>query len=511
MNKSAMLICAIGAILAGCGKAVEQAEPAAEAAKAEQTTSAIELSPEAQKIGDIRTETPKVQWVQEGLDVPGVVKSTTKGHAVVTPPVAGRVLEIKAQAGDKVVQGQMLAVIESTELAQQWASIAEARQARDRAVAELNQVVSEADLATAKLVASRMALARQKDMANAGAFSHAPLQEAKSELNDAQSDLLAIQKEIATHTELLRRTENLFKDGLVAKADLDLARLEVQQDQIRLAREKTRVESARATLARETTISHKGLLNAREVQTAEAEVRAALIEQQTSRVKITAAKAAIANAEKAITNAQASYRASTGVGTASVGRVVLVAPISGTITQLSITKGQAVDRTQVLLEVENLDAVWVTANVPERDAAKARIKSPVSVTVSAFPGREFRGFIQVVGSRIDPKTRSIPVQCLIGSAAGALVPDMFASVHLGFGVSKRELVVPQSAIVSEDPKRFIFVKVAGKFEKREVELGATVKDSVAVIRGLKEGEQVAVTGAFVLRSESKRDELKGEE
>jgi cobalt-zinc-cadmium efflux system membrane fusion protein len=236
-----------------------------------------------------------------------------------------------------------------------------------------------------------------------------------------------------------------------------------------------------------------------------------MIEQQTSQIKVRSARAAKANAERAIANAQATYRASSGSGSASVGQVALVAPISGTVTHLDITRGQAVERTQVLLEVENLNAVWVTANVPEKDAAKVRTNSPVTITVAALPGREFQGFIQIVGGHIDSKTRAIPVQCLIASAGGALVPDMFATVHLGVGGSKRELVVPKSAIVTEDRKAFVFVKVDGKFEKREVELGSSTLDSTAVLSGLKEGEQVAIKGAFVLQSESKKEELKGEE
>lgn len=500
----------IALLLTGCGKGGDKTEPEA-AAPADQASKGIELSADAQKIADIRTESVRYKMVQDGLDVPGVVNSTTKGRAVITPPVAGRVLSIRVQLGDKVSQGQTLAVIESTELAQSWSSIAEARQARDTAIAELNEAVSEAELAMEKLSASKSNLSRQRELAKAGAFSQAPLQQAKSALNDAQSDLLATQKDLATHSELLRRTENLFKDGLVAKADLDLARLEVQQDQIRFDRDKARVEAAKATLERETTISQKGLLNAKEVQSAEAEVRSAKIEQQTAQIKVRSARAAKANADRAIGNAQATYRASSGSGAASVGQVALVAPISGTITHLDITRGQAVERTQVLLEVENLNSVWVTANVPEKDAAKVRTNAPVTITVAALPGREFRGFIQVVGGHIESKTRSIPVQCLIASTGGALVPDMFATVHLGVGSSTRALVVPKSAIVTEDRKSFVFVKVDGKFEKREVELGSSTTASTAVLSGIKEGEQVAVKGAFVLQSESKKDELKGEE
>jgi cobalt-zinc-cadmium efflux system membrane fusion protein len=189
----------------------------------------------------------------------------------------------------------------------------------------------------------------------------------------------------------------------------------------------------------------------------------------------------------------------------------LVAPISGTVTHLDVTRGQAVDRTQVLLEVENLQSVWVTANVPEQDAAKVHKGASARITVASLPGREFQGVVQIVGSRIDPKTRSIPVQCLIAGAGGLLKPDMYATVHLGIGMSARTIAIPKTAIVMEDRQPFIFVKDGNEFDKREVVLGAENGGLVAVQSGLKEGELVAVKGAFVLSSEQKKAELKGHE
>lgn len=508
MKKAALLLLISTVVLSGCGST---SVPGAAPEATKDTAKGIELTPEAEKIAGVKTLAAGYESVQDGLDVPGLVTSTTKGHAIVTPPVAGRVVSIQVALGEKVTQGQTLAVIESSELAQAWAAIAEATKSRDAAVAEVNQSVSESELASSKKSAATTNLARQRELSKAGAFSQAPLQAAKSELAEAQSDLLAIQKELSTHTELLRRNENLFKEGLVAKADLDESRLEVQKDQINVEREKSRVDAAKATFERESSISQKGLLNAKEIQTAEAELRAAGIELQTSQIKVRSARAAKENAEKAIASARATYRTLSGGGSGSAGRVTLSAPISGKVTKLEMSRGQAVERTQALLEVENLNSVWVTANVPEKDAASVTKGAVATVTVAALPSREFRGVVQVVGSRIDSKTRSIPVQCLIEASDGALVPDMFATVHLGVGGARRGIVVPLSAIVTEDRKSFVFVKVAGKFDKREVELGARSGPNIAVKSGVNEGDQVAVEGAFVLKSESKKDELQGDE
>lgn len=499
--------------LAGCSKGPEAVHKEDHAGGEEtgHVEGQVKLSEDAQKIAGIETTTVRLEDIQDSLSVPGTVTSTDRGKAVVTPPVAGRVISISVRLGDTVRQGQTLAMIESPELSQAWSSIAEATRVKDAAASDLQQARSEVDLALAKQSAAQANRTRQRELARAGAFSQAPLQQAQSDLNDAQSELLSIQKEQASHAEQQRRLEILYRDGIVSKSELEAARLEHQQDQIRLGRAKAKIENAKATYDRERNIASRGLLNAKELQAAEAEVRASAIEVERARIRVRAAESALSNSQRAIANARAVYRSNSGSGGASVGRVALVAPISGTITHLDVTKGQAVDRTQVLLEVENLRSVWVSASVPEQDADKVRKGAPVQIVVASLPGSEFSGMVQVVGTRVDPKTRSIPAQCLITGAGGLLKPDMFAKVHIGIGSIRKEIVIPRSAVVTEGKKSFVFVKEGDSFERHEVELGHRDAERVAVESGLEQGQIVASQGAFVLSSEQKKDELKGHE
>src|SRR5690606_18701880 len=78
----------------------------------------VSLSDEAKAIAGIETTVVRKAPFQPVLQVPGTVSSTDKGRAVVTPPVAGRVVSISARLGDTVRQGQVLATIESPELSQ---------------------------------------------------------------------------------------------------------------------------------------------------------------------------------------------------------------------------------------------------------------------------------------------------------------------------------------------------------------------------------------------------------
>lgn len=517
MNRSLWILLAFVLFVAGCGKKETSAaaddhgaEPEAAQAQEEEGHAVEEVALDAEQEGlaGIEVETVQMRSVQPSLSVPGVVNSTTKGKAVVTPPVGGRVISIAIALGERVRQGQTLAVIESVELAQTWSSIADAERNRDEALATLSEAKSEVELSLAKLAAAKLNLARQQEMAKAGAFSQAPVQAAQSELNDAQSEILSIQKELANHAELVRRLESLYREGIVSKAELEAARLELQQDEIKLERAKSRITNAEATFEREKNIASRGLLNAKELQSAESEVRSAQLEIDRARIRVRSAEAAAANASRAIENARAVYRSNSAGGGASVGRVSLVAPISGVVTSLDVTKGQAVERTQVLMEVENLESVWVTAKVPEQDAGKLRKGASVRITAAAVPDREFHGVVQVVGDRVDSKTRAIPVQCLV-VGGGLLKPEMFATVHVAYGAEDHALAVPNSAIVREEDKIYVFLKHDDGYARTEVELGSRSDGHTEVVSGVKAGDRVVVKGGFVLNSQLKKGELKG--
>ncbi|MBU4035119.1 MAG: efflux RND transporter periplasmic adaptor subunit, partial [Proteobacteria bacterium] len=98
-------------------------------------------------------------------------------------------------------------------------------------------------------------------------------------------------------------------------------------------------------------------------------------------------------------------------------------------------------------------------------------------------------------------------------ASGLLKPGMFATILTDARNSGNELLinVPEEAVLFENSARYVFVQVSpDKFKKREIETGRTLGKSLEVTAGLKEGEMIAVKGAFILKSELKKDELEGD-
>jgi len=497
---------------------------------------AIELSDAAAKAAGIRVETARLTLMGEGLMVPGTVELGPNRSAKITPPAPGKVTRLLVNLGDTVRTGQPLVTLDSYEAAQAHAAVRlaqsgveQARAGVQTAQAEVEQAratvpQAEAEVAQAltRQASAQTALTRQRELAKAGAFSQAPLQAAESELNSAEAERDQVQAELSTRTVQLQRTERLFKEELVSRNDLEAAQLEQQQNKTIVSRAQARVGIARQALQREQTVFQGGLLNAREVQTAEAEVRAAQGEVQKARQGVLRAQQDVRRAQKGeqasrtmLRGAEDAMRAAhsnlyvlAGAGSAN-GVVTVLAPISGVVTERAASVGEAVERTASLLAIENLNTVTVNASVPEQQVARVRIGQPVTVTVAAYPKLHFSGTIQSIAGKVDEKTRALPVRCLVENRQSLLRPEMFAKVTLGVGSRINAVTVPLSALDEDGADRYVYVAEGDKYQRRKVEIGHITETAATITSGLKPGERIVVDGVFVLKSETNKDKLKG--
>lgn len=514
-RRQPFLLVAVAAALAGCATekspVVERASDGHGAEEAAHED--VKLTAEQAKIAGIVIEEARIMPLQAEIKVPGVVTHTAQGKALVTPPLEGKVVRLLATVGDRVRQGQPLALIESADLAQALSAITEADRARLEAAADVQRAQSELHLSETKLRTAKDVLARQQELAKAGAFSQPSVQQAEKELNEAESELESAQKEETVHRAQLERAERLFKLELISRSDLEQARLELEQDRIRQEKAKRQIEIAKKTFERERQIAELGLLNAKEIQAADAEVRSANIEVQKGRIAVQSAQSALRGAERGVQNARASYAALGGHGnTVSGSTMTLNAPLAGVIAERKVSVGQAVERATELFEIDNLQTVWVTAQVPERQISLVRKGAAVTLATSAFKGRTFGGIVQVIGTRLDPHSRTMPVQCLVQNEAGLLRPEMFAQVVLGVGSRSPALTVAKSAVLVEGEESFVYIAEAeDTFEKKPVKLGREQGGRVEVLEGIQDGDRVVAQGAFILKSQAQKSELKGHE
>jgi len=175
------------------------------------------------------------------------------------------------------------------------------------------------------------------------------------------------------------------------------------------------------------------------------------------------------------------------------------APMGGSITSLSISRGNMVnDPTQPLMTVADLSTVWVTALVAEKDVSILAKDQTADVSLDAYPGQVRHGKVLFVSDVIEPDSRRNKVRIAFPNPDRLLKPNMFATVIL-LGPQQSRVVLPTSALLMNNDRTTVFVATAPwTFERRTVEPQLEEGASVAIRSGLKGGEQVVVKGGILL-------------
>jgi cobalt-zinc-cadmium efflux system membrane fusion protein len=179
--------------------------------------------------------------------------------------------------------------------------------------------------------------------------------------------------------------------------------------------------------------------------------------------------------------------------------LTLIAPMSGSVTALSVAPGNMInDPTQPLMSIADLSTVWVTALVPEKDVAQVSKNQDVQVTLVAYPERALHGKVLFVSDVIEPDSRRNKIRIAFANGDYSLKPNMFATVVLS-GSERSLVVLPSSALLMNNDRTSVFVATAPwTFERRNVDAMLEEGPQVAIRSGVTAGEQVVVKGGILL-------------
>jgi cobalt-zinc-cadmium efflux system membrane fusion protein len=175
------------------------------------------------------------------------------------------------------------------------------------------------------------------------------------------------------------------------------------------------------------------------------------------------------------------------------------APVSGSVIDLQAARGAVLnDPTAAMMTIANLDTVWVTANVPEKDIAFVYPDQTAKVTFRSYPDDVFTGKVLFVSDVVEPDTRRNKVRIAFDNPDRFLKPNMFADARFEAPPVPR-LMVPTSALMMTNDTTSVFVEVADwAFERRNIEIAYQEGTAVAVKTGLRPGERVVVKGGVRL-------------
>lgn len=185
---------------------------------------------------------------------------------------------------------------------------------------------------------------------------------------------------------------------------------------------------------------------------------------------------------------------------ATASRLKIVAPFDGMTGIRSVNVGDYLKDGADIVNVEDIDAVFVDFRLPERFQSKVKKGQMAAVSLDALPGMRFSAVVQAVDPLIDANGRSVGVRGCIDNRQLQLRPGMFARVTTVFGEREQAKVIPEEAIVPQGGKSFVIRIQPGTTpqtrvsERVEVKLGIRRPGKVEILEGLNAGDTVVIAG-----------------
>jgi len=376
-------------------------------------------------------------------------------QSTLSSPQSGTVAVVNVNEGDRVSRGEMLASLDTAQLR---AQLSAAQAAAAQAQARLN-----------------------------GSDVAAPIssQQYNSAYAQAQENYKAAVNRIATDEAALRNAEmvhssnqQLLKQGYVAQ---------------------TAAEQSRANYV----AAQQELNNARQaLPAAEAALRAA----QSNLGQTQVDKATIASNQAAVAQAQSDVK----LLETQIAQAAVYAPFDGIVTQRLLDPGAFAGPNQAIVQVSEIDWVYVNANVPDEDLPYVAAGTPVTFTSASLPGKSFGSKISDVNSVPTQGTLSYRARIRQPNPGNVLRGGMLVSVTVRKESHPNALVVPRTAIFDSDSGSSVYTVVDGKAKLLPVKVGLQT-DTLAEVSGagvepgtvvittrpdaLQDGSVVAVAGA----------------
>lgn len=245
-------------------------------------------------------------------------------------------------------------------------------------------------------------------------------------------------------------------------------------------------------------------------QLAAAEAQRELAHLNLERAKKLLETGAIAQAEfdqLAATDKQA--EAGVGAIRATIDRKTIRAPFAGALGIRRVDLGQYLDGGDPIVPLQTMDPVYVNFSIPQQDVSSLAVGGEVRVSSDSIAALSATGRITAINSVIDEATRNIQVQATLANPGGALRPGMFVDVEIVLDRDRQAIALPASAISYAPYGNSVFIVTNMKgpngksyrgVRQQFVKLGGGHGDQIAVVSGVKPGEEIVTSGVFKLRN-----------
>ncbi len=414
----------------------------------------IELSPEAIANAGIKLAVAGPAMLQQSSEFPGRIAVDQHRQQAVSARFSGVLTHMSKHAGERVRQGELIAQIESRELAELRLVALNRRKA-------LEQVRRLRDQEAGLQDSVRRLMGLLK---NGGNFESLHQQALNLPIGEDKARLLSAYSRLKISSRQLNRERQLFNEKISSEQDYLQA---VQTHETDLSAYSSALEEI--ARQRDNQTRAKGLdydLAASELETSMQQLRAFGDTRPLSEQNLT--------------------------------RFDILAPRSGVLIDKRASDGEQVSAESVLYVIADLSEVWAEMQIYSSDLTG--VKPGMAVNIRSEDGRlRTEGHLAHLMPVVDETSRTAEAHAEIKNPKGHWFPGMYVTLELIRSRSRVAVAVESAALQQIKGKPVVFVRTPAGFSARSVKIGKRGKQT-EILSGLKAGEHYALANSFVLKS-----------
>lgn len=182
-------------------------------------------------------------------------------------------------------------------------------------------------------------------------------------------------------------------------------------------------------------------------------------------------------------------------------RITFVAPSGGVVTEINASEGQYIAEGAALYKIEDISSLWVEAELYPNETSLVKVGDVVNVRPSGGEGKSIDARVTFLSPEYKNNSQITIMRASINNPENTFKPGQFAQVHLTHS-SRTALAVPVDAVIRDGQGTHLYLQSGpNTFRPQMVTTGVEGFDQVEITEGLKEGDTVAVSGAYLLYSE----------
>lgn len=413
----------------------------------------IVLTPAQRKEIDLKVSSPG-SGLSTGASRTGRVEADPDRSVVISPQVAGSIKHLPVIIGSRVRQGDVIAVVDSPDIAV--------------LKGEYHNAEVEVDLATKEL-------ANKEALFSLGDESRREVEEAALQLAESQARKEAIEARLTSARLTHERLATLREEGIASAQQVEQALAERKALEADLREATTAITIAKQHLEREKRVAGSQLRRKSETFPAEANLAR-------SRENL-----------KHIEERLLQLGADLGEG----GSITLTSPIDGQVIKRPVNRGQAISSGEVVAELVDPSHVWVMVDLTRSDLSTVKVGDPVTIALVNDSSSPAQGEISYIDPQVESESQTVRARVELREAGGKFRLGSFVNATL---TGQSDLpTVPKSALQEVEGQTVVYKVEKDGFRRTPVKVVAQGTDGVSV-SGLTLGSQVVVQGASDLKA-----------